>query len=193
MEIPDLTDASKGELKELGAELASHHAMEKVAWAMGEDLGVEAARAVQEQVGDAVLRRIGIEPSPELSAAYAQFYAEAQRFANLSRRAAESQGYIEKQEADASFLNVSRTADRIAATMETVNVTDVLVTATQLMVEAEPYLDDAIAHPVDPEARVSERVGCKKEGRVCGVDSSASPCLSKTRDAARSPGASSSS
>lgn len=121
---------------------------------MGEDLGWEAAKAVREQVGDAMLRRIGIEPTPELDAAFAQFYAEAQRFAELSRRAAEAQGLVEKQEADASFLNVSRTADRIARTMEGVNVTEVLFTATELMVEAEPYLNDAIEHPVDPEARV---------------------------------------
>jgi len=154
VDIPDLTDTSKAELKDLGADLASRHAMEKVAWAMGKDLGWEAARAVQAQVGDAMLRRIGVEPSPELNAAFAQFYAEAQRFGALSQRAAESQGFIEKQEAEASLLNVTRTADRIAAAMEGVNVTEVLLTATELMVEAEPYLDDAIAHPADPEARV---------------------------------------
>lgn len=126
----------------------------QVAWAMGEDLGWEAAKAVREQVGDAMLRRIGIEPTPELSAAFAEFYAEAQRFGELSRRAAESQGLVEKQEADASFFNATRTADRIAKTMEQVNVTEVLLTATELMVEAEPYLNDAIDHPVDPEVRV---------------------------------------
>jgi hypothetical protein len=154
VDIPNLSDSSKSDLKQLGAELASTHAMEKVAWAMGKDLGWEAAKVIQEQMGDAMLRRIGIEPSPELNDAFAQFYAEAQRFTELSRKAAEAQGLIERQEAEASFLNVTRTADRIAATMEGVNVTEVLLTATQLMIEAEPYLNDAIAQPVQPEARV---------------------------------------
>lgn len=107
-----------------------------------------------------MLRRVGIEPSPELDAAFGQFYEEAQRFGELSRRAAESQGLIEKQEAEASFFNATRTADRIARTMEGVNVTDVLITATQMLVEAEPYLNEAIEHPVDPEERVRAlRVG----------------------------------
>ncbi len=50
-------------------------------------------------------------------------------------------------------MNATATADRIAATMEKVNMTDLLLTATGLMLEAEPYLTDAIDNPVDDATR----------------------------------------
>lgn len=153
VDLPDIQDESKTELKSLGAELAAEHAMEKVAKAMGKDLTKKALMSIRDRVGDVMLRRIGIEPSEELDQAFSDFSTEAVRFIGLSRQAMEAQGVIDPA-TEESFMNVTRTADRIAQTMERVNVTDVLMTATSLMIEAEPYLTDAIENPVDEDTRV---------------------------------------
>ena len=152
LEVPDLTKTSDAELTRLGTEMASNHMMEKVAKTMGKDLGVQAFQSLRDSMGDAALRRIGVEPSPALSVAFGEFASEASRFITLSRQAMEAQGILDP-EIEGAYTNATAMADRLATTMEKVNVTDLLVTATGLMLEAEPYLTDAIATPVGDETR----------------------------------------
>lgn len=152
LDVPDLTKTSDAELTRLGTEMASNHMMEKVAETMGKDLGVQALKALRDSMGDAALRRIGVEPSPALSVAFGEFASEASRFITLSRQAMEAKGILDP-EAEGAFTNTTAMADRLATKMEKVNVTDLLVTATGLMLKAEPYLTDAIATPVDEETR----------------------------------------
>lgn len=87
LDVPDLTRTSDAELKRLGGEMAAQHAMEKVATAMGKDLGKDALIMIRDSMGDAMLRRIGVEPSPALNSAFTKFATEASRFITLSREA----------------------------------------------------------------------------------------------------------
>eukprot|EP00624_Nannochloropsis_granulata_P004776 evm.model.NODE_33899_length_12045_cov_13.475301.1 len=64
----------------------------------------------------------------------------------------EAQGILDP-ETEGAYTNATAMADRLAVTMEKVNVTDLLVTATGLMISAEPYLADAIDNPVDEQMR----------------------------------------
>ena len=152
LDVPDLTKTSDAELTRLGTEMASNHMMAKVAETMGKDLGVQAFKALRDSMGNAALRRIGVEPSPALSVAFGEFATEASRFITLSRQAMEAQGILDP-ETQGAYTNATAMADRLATTMEKVNVTDLLITATGLMIKAEPYLTDAIATPVDEETR----------------------------------------
>ncbi|GAB5030608.1 Hypothetical protein NocV09_00302740 [Nannochloropsis oceanica] len=151
-EVPDLTKTSDAELTRLATEMASTHMMESVAKAMGKDLGFEALKVLKDSMGDAALRRIGVEPSPALRVAFGEFASEASRFITLSRQAMEAQNMLDP-EIDEAYTNATAMADRLAVMMEKVNVTDLLVTATGLMISAEPYLTSAIDNPVDEQVR----------------------------------------
>jgi hypothetical protein len=152
MEVPDLTKTSDAELENLGREMAAQNLLENVAKSMGKDMGKEGFVRFRDTFGDAALRRIGVEPSPELYTAFGDFATEASRFITLSRQAMEAQGILEPGATEA-YQNATAIANRLASTFEGVNVTDVLVTATGLMMDAEPYLTNSIDNPVDDATR----------------------------------------
>lgn len=135
VEVPDLQHTPSAELSGLAEDWADHSAFENGAIKSGMNLTTQAFAHARDWASMALLKRIGIEPTPELIAAYGDLKDQVDRLNKIRRNGAPQSQY--DSEAQAAIARASAAADAIAASLEGVNVTNVLITTTELLVAAE--------------------------------------------------------